>query len=186
LSYREIELRDAVAEGRRARGDGIALVGLSSTLIATREEALAYYANHLAGQRQVVCYGKPIIIVFEPEGTHFFSEDSPEGQVLPPSEHIQRRVRGGRIEIRRFSVDRARLMDRIIPAIEGFTVSIPGTGPMGHEKRMLHGPPMADGRYVRVVLRPGPAEAWTAVSAYPIPLATWRACVAARRAKFPP
>jgi hypothetical protein len=161
-------------------------VVLRSELISTREEALAYYASRVAGRRVLTCYGKPIAIVFEAEGTHFFSEEAKDGQAIEGADRIQRRVPGGRVEVRRFSIDRARLLDQIIPAIERFTVSIPGTGPGGREKRMLQGPAMKDGRYVRVVLRPGPGDAYTAVTAYPITIEKWRECVRARRAKFPP
>lgn len=157
----------------------------SSSLITTKEEALEYFAARIAGARKVICYGTAVGLVFEREGTHFFSED-PGADPLNAAERIQRRVAGGRLELRRFNLDRARLMDHIVPAVERFTVSLPGTGRAGLEKRMLHGPALADGRYLRVVLRPGPGEAWTAVTAYPISLAQWREAVRSKRAKFPP
>src|SRR5205085_884691 len=99
---------------------------------------------------------------------------------------VERRIGGGRVERREFSLERAQLMDRILPAIHDYTVSIPGTGHRGAENRMLHGPRLPNGRYMRVVLRPGPGDAFTVVSAYPVEHGTWMAACRSRRAKFPP
>jgi hypothetical protein len=67
-----------------------------------------------------------------------------------------------------------------------FTASVPGTGQGGHEKRMLHGPALPDGRYMRVVLRPGPGDAFTCISAYPVSRDAWLEIRRSKRAKFPP
>lgn len=161
-------------------------VVIRSALIETRQEALDYYAARIAGLHTIVCYGRPVRIAFPREGTHMFSEDAAPGTPLAPEDRVVRRVHGGRIEERRFSLDRARLLDLVPVAIERFVVSIPGTGPSGRENRMLHGPALNDGRYLRVVLRPGPGSDWTCVSAYPVSLDVFRSCVRAKRARFPP
>lgn len=161
-------------------------VVLRSELIATPEEAKEYYVERIAGVHTVNCHGKPVRIFFERSATHMLSEECPPSLSIPPSEQIVRRVKGGRVEVRRFSLDRARLMDRALEAVERYTVSTPGTGQSGHEKSMLHGPRLPDGRYLRVVLRPdGPGD-FTCVSAYPVSEAVWLDARRAKSAKFPP
>lgn len=115
-----------------------------------------------------------------------YSEEASDTFALAKAERVVRRVAGGRIEIRAFSLDRARLLDHLLVAIERFTVSVAGTAPTGRNNRMLHGPALNDGRYLRVVLRPGPDDAWTCVSAYPVTVDVWRAMVRSTRARFPP
>lgn len=158
-------------------------VPAASVEITTQEEARLYYQKHLAREHRLTCAGRPVTVYFEPGGTHLFSTELKGGMhaAIP----VHRRI-GRRIEIREFSLDRARLMDAVVPAIECFTVSIPGTGRHGLENRMLHGPRLPDGRYMRVVLSPRPATAFTCVSAYAVDHATWMDAVRARRAKFPP
>ena len=168
-----------------------------STQIETLAEARAYYAEHLAGRRRVTCYGKSVEVVFEKDGTHLFSVGPPtnatdeEREVfinsIPGGHRVERRLAKGRLEVRRFDLHRAQLMGRILPAISCFTVSVPGTGRAGHEKRMLHGPRLDDGRYMRVVLRPGPGNGmFTCTSAYPVAERVWLEMGRAKRAKFPP
>jgi hypothetical protein len=161
-------------------------VVVRSELISTVAEAKDYYAERISGVHDVNCYGKTVRIFFESAASHMFSEEPPTGIVVPSAEQVVRRVHGGRVEIRRFSVDRARLMDRALEAVARFTVSIPGTGQRGHEMRMFHGPRLPDGRYLRVVLRPGDETDFVCVSAYPIDERTWLAARRAKSAKFPP
>lgn len=167
-----------------------------STRIASLAEARAYYAEHLAGGRRVTCHGQRVEVVFERDGTHLFSIGPPTDATdeereafianIPEEERVERRLPNGKVEVRRFELRRARLMDRILPAVSCFTVSVPGTGRAGHEKRMLHGPRLPEGDYMRVVLRPGPGSAFTCTSAYPVPERVWLSMVKAKRAKFPP
>lgn len=159
-------------------------VVIRSKFIASRQEAVDYYAARIAGTRTITCHGREVVVIFPADGTHLFSEDASHSDI-PAHERVVRRVAGGRTEVRRFSLERAVLLDEVASAIANFTVSVPGTGADGREKRMLHGPALADGRYLRVVLRPGP-NSWTIVSAYPIDLELWRQMVRAKRAKFPP
>ncbi len=158
----------------------------SSADISTLGEARSYYAEYLVGQQVIECHGRPVTVFFERSATHLFSEEAPSGDALPAHERVMQRVKGGRVEERRFSLDRARLMDRVIDAISHFTVSVPGTGVRGHEKRMLHGPRLPDGRYLRVVLRPGGPGDFVCVSAYPVSEAVWLAMRRSKSAKFPP
>ncbi len=157
---------------------------IRSAFIERPHEAVDYYAARIAGARVIACHGQNVEVHFEADGTHLFSEDV--GPNVADGLRIVRRVKGGRIEPRQFALERAHLLDHVVPAIERFTVSIPGTGGMGREKRLLHGPRLSDGRYLRVVLRPGPGMAWTCVTAYPVSEFTWREAGRARRAKFPP
>lgn len=161
-------------------------VKIRAEFIETLEEARTYYRARLVGTHKINCYGKPVTVVFERDAIHLFSVETP-GDDPPPVEMIaRRRVAPERFEERTFSLKRARLMDEVLRAVSLFTVSIPGTGAKGREKRMLHGPRLTSGEYLRVVLRPGPGEAFTCVSAYPINADGWRAARAAKRAKFPP
>jgi hypothetical protein len=157
---------------------------IRSAFIERPHEAVDYYAARLAGARVIACHGRNVEIHFEADGTHLFSEDV--GSIVADHARIVRRVKGGRIEVRQFALERARLLDQVVTAIERFTVSIPGSGGMGREKRLLHGPRLPDGQYLRVVLRPGPGKAWTCVTAYPVSEVAWREAVRARRARFPP
>lgn len=167
-----------------------------STKIKTLEEAEVFYAEHLAGRRRVTCYGSIVAVVFPPDGTHLFSEGAPKDATeeeraafvagIPSGERVERKIVKGKVEVRRFDVLRARLMDRVLPAISLFTVSVPGTGRDGHEKRMLHGPALSDGTHMRVVLRPGPGDAFTCTSAYTVSERVWLEMRRARPAKFPP
>lgn len=158
---------------------------IRSAFIKTPQEALDYYAARLAGARALSCHGRAVEVHFEADGTHMYSEGA-DAAAIVASERITRRVPGGRIELRRFALARALLLDDVIRAIEDFTVSIPGTGPSGVEKRMLHGPRLPSGEYLRVVLRPGPRAAFTCVSAYPVAERVWLEARRAKRAKFPP
>jgi hypothetical protein len=161
-------------------------VVIRSELIETVEEAKDYFLERISGVHTLNCCGKSVGIFFERSATHLFSEEPQSDILVPPSEQVVRRVKGGRVEVRRFSLDRARLMDRVLEAVEHFTVSIPGTGQNGHEKRMLHGQRLPDGRYLRVVLRPGGPGDFTCVSAYPVNETVWLEARRAKRAKFPP
>jgi hypothetical protein len=171
-------------------------VDKDSTKINSLDEAKMFYAEHLAGRRRVTCYGSTVAIVFPPDGTHLFSEGVPKDATeeeraafvagIPPEERVERKIAKRKVEVRRFDVRRARLMDRVLLAISLFTVSIPGTGRDGHEKRMLHGPALPNGTHMRVVLRPGPGEAYTCTSAYAVSEQVWLEIRRAIPAKFPP
>jgi hypothetical protein len=166
----------------------VAIVGdyvvIRSNLIATAEEARRYYEERYAGLHRVMCRGTEVTLFFESGATHLYSEEKmplPVGAVI-----VKRRIRPNVYEERVFSLDRAQLMDAVIPAICAFTFSLPGTGLKSRSSRLLHGPRLPDGRYMRVVLRPGTRGMWTCVSAYPIESAKWLVARQAKTAKFPP
>jgi hypothetical protein len=154
----------------------------SADLISTLGEARAFYASKLAGSHKIACHGKDVTIVFERQATHLFSVELDDDAAIPVAE----RVNDGRGGTRRFSLERARNMDRVLPAVSQFTVSVPGTGPGARQNKMLHGTRLPDGSYMRVVLRPGPGAAFTCVSAYTISQHKWMEMRRAKSAKFPP
>lgn len=158
-----------------------------SELITTLAEAREYYAAKLAGTHRIDCHGREVTIVFERAATHTYSLEPLDSKDIASSDRVERRIPGRDVEVRRFSVERARVMDRILPAVSQFTVSTPGTATTtGREKRMLHGARLPNGQYMRVVLRPGPGDAFTCVSAYPVEERVWREATRSKRAKFPP
>jgi hypothetical protein len=160
---------------------------IRSELILTLDEARAYYAARLVGSHAVATRRGTTTIIFEAATTHFFSVETDDFGSVPPHERVSRRLSATRAERRRFSVERARLMDRIIPAIAGFVFSIAGTSSHGLEKRLLHGPALPHGQYMRVVLSPwqGNPDKWTCVSAYAIDAKVWAAARRAAAIKFP-
>lgn len=157
-------------------------VVIRSELIETVDEARAYYACKLAGSHAILCAGYPVTIVFERDMTHAYSDENGD----PEAAIVRRRLAPGRMEERRFCVRRARLMDKILPSISRFTVSVWAQGARGREKRLLYGPPLSDGHHMLVALRRGPGEAFTCVSAYPVNREKWLAARRAKLAKFPP
>ena len=46
------------------------LVPATAEEISTREEARLYYQKHLARAHDLVCYGRPVTVYFEPGATH--------------------------------------------------------------------------------------------------------------------
>jgi hypothetical protein len=156
---------------------------IRADLIDTEREARSYYQDRLAGAHEVNCRGHRIVVFFEAAANHVYTEEPWSGCKAPL---IRRRLPGGRVDERVFCLDRARLMDRIIPAIQYVAFSLPGAETGARENRLLHGPPMKDGRCVRVVLSPGPRGMWFCKSAYPLDRAKWMILRGARSAKFPP
>jgi len=160
--------------------------GTGSALITTLAEAVAYYHANLALAHDITCRGRPVRIVFERDATHLYSVSVDDWTSIPAHLRVIRTIGRGKQETREFSLERAQLMDRVLPAISNFTFSIPGTGHKGQQNRMLHGPALPSGHHMRVVLRPGPGEAWTCVSAYRVTSDVWLACRRSKQAKFPP
>lgn len=155
--------------------------------ITTLAEAVAYYRAYLARAHTITSHGERVRVVFEAAATHLYSAEAPEGtppeQCIAPREYAPGRFEGPRV----FNPERARLMGRILPAISNYSLSVPEAGGRpGFQKTLLYGPALEDGRYLRVVLRPGPRDAFTVVSAYPVGVDEWRAASRLKRAKFPP
>lgn len=166
-----------------------------SELITCLAEAREYYAHALAGARTVTVQRSGTIqrvtIIFEADGTHVFSDGLKDGEAPPaPGELVERRIPAGggrfRIEQRRFSLQRAHLLDEVLRALSLFSVSVPEAGGRpGHQKTVVYGPALSTGERMRVVLRPGPGEARTCVSAYPVTQREWLAASKLKRARFP-
>jgi len=163
-----------------------------SELIETLKQAQELYSNDLAGARTITCSGKRVTIVFERDATHVYSVSWNGVDVLGVDERAERLIPIGRgktrIEVRRFNLERACLMSYILPAISNFTVSVPESGGhAGHQKRVLYGPSLPHSNdHMRVVLRNGPGDALTCVSAYPVSREEWLKACKLKRAKFPP
>jgi hypothetical protein len=164
-------------------------------LITTAAEAADYYRAKLAGARTVTVQRsgteQRVTIVFEADGTHAFSEAVKPGQSAPAApEAVERRIPIGggrfRVEQRRFSPERARLLDEVLRALSLFSVAVPEAGGRpGNQKTIVYGPALPSGERMRVVLRPGPGDARTCVSAYPVTAREWLAACRLKRARFP-
>lgn len=154
-----------------------------SELIETREEARQYYNERLAGAHPLACYGKRVSIYFPLGYSHFYSVSADEATTTT-ADRVTQKLPGGALEVRRFSLTRARLMDAIIPAISCYSVVLPGRP---SQNRQIFGHRLPDGIYLCVIVRPTMQPLnWTAVSAFPVNAATWREARGAKTAKFPP
>jgi len=153
--------------------------------IQTRAEAVAYYLAKLAGSHTITCRGNRIDIVFEREGTHLFSQGVDDINAILESELVTRNIGGGKRDCRRFCLDRARLMDFVLPAISNFIRCTGSKGAQSRQPREVHGPKMACGRHMKVVLRGGPGKSWVCLSAYPIDEEAYRKTSWQKPAKFP-
>lgn len=166
-----------------------------SELITCLAEAREYYAAKLAGARAVTVQrsgsAQRVTIVFEADGTHAYSVGLKTGEPTPNAvDVVERRIPAGqgrfRVEQRRFSLERARLLDEVLRAISLFTVAVPEAGGRpGYQKAIVYGPALPTGERMRVVLRPGPGDARTCVSAYPVSQSEWVAACRLKRARFP-
>lgn len=157
-----------------------------SDLITTLDEARHYYRATLVGVRRVTCYGKKISVFFDFDATHMYSEGLVDGQVPLGATVVTQQIGVAVSEVRVFSLKRARHMDYVLPAISLFTLSIVGQGAKGRETKVLHGPRLPSGEYMRVVLRPARDKTWGCKSAFPINHATYMQAWNSKRAKFPP
>ena len=166
-----------------------------SSQITTPAEAVAYYRANLSGPRTVTVQRsgceQRLTVVFEADGTHVFSVAVKPGEPAPdPADLIERKIPMGggrhRVEQRRFSLERARLMDEVLRALSVFSVAVPEAGGRpGNQKTIVYGPALPSGERMRVVLRPGPGDARTCVSGYPVSGGVWLAACRLRRARFP-
>lgn len=91
---------------------------LESQWIRGLDDARSYYAHRLvaAGPHTVTFRGGSSVVVhFNPEETHCFSDALDANTTCPPSERVCRPGASG--EVRRFSLSRARRMDEILPTL---------------------------------------------------------------------
>lgn len=161
-------------DGRR-NGNIAARVGdsvvASSALITNLREAERYYAERLGGMHTVPCHGRDVTLFFAKDTTHTYTEEPPEDRSGCP--HIVKaRLKGGVIEERVFSLERATLMDSILPAVTGHTYAMVSEGPPSSPRHLVHGQRLGDGRYLRVVLR-WDRKMFYCLSAYPISSMKW-------------
>lgn len=152
-------------------------------LITCPDEAREFYLERLARSHEITRYDRKVVIVFERGATHLFSKDEKEDpEDIPEAERVVRKIGPNRFDVRRFNLDRARLMDRVLPALSDFTVSVEAQG----GNVLVYGPALPDGRYMRVALRHGPGTAMTVVSAYPVSEYLWKDARRSKAARFPP
>ena len=105
----------------------------SSDLITTVEEAREYYRERLVGAHKITCCGKQITIFFDYDATHLYSEAA-DPQAIPAGAFVvTQQIAPGQSAVRVFNLVRARLMDRVLPAVSNFAVSLVGKGPRGRE-----------------------------------------------------
>lgn len=159
-------------------GAGVA----SSALITTPEEARAYYESHLAGLHKVHCRERDVKIVFQAGGTHLYSKNGDIAQA-PPAMIVRRPVHRG-FDDRVFCLERAHLMDDVLPTISTYLFSLPGKG--RQPNRQLYSAKLPSGVFLCVILDGGPGDAWTCLTAYPVNAKQWTDAQRSKRAKFPP
>ena len=133
---------------------------IASRFIETSEEARAYYAFRLVGQHAIHVRGVPLVVQFNPEETHLFTD---ERNPCPPGDVVRRAGRSG--ELRCFERTRARMMDRILPTIAGPVAAFRALIPGGVQ---LYGPPESSAPRVCVVVAPAGGARWFVRTAYPV------------------
>jgi hypothetical protein len=157
----------------------------TSASITCVADAERYYAQKLARSHQVTCRGVRVDVVFEAGGTHLYSEDVEDINSIPQALVVTRNIGGGRREVRQFCLERAVLMDAVLPALSNWTLCTLGMGAPSRAPKLVYGPRLPCGNHVCVVLRPGPRRAWTCLTAYPVREDDYRSKFAGRRVGFP-
>lgn len=154
-----------------------------SSLIDTLDEAREYYGARLVREHQIECRGVSLLVRFNPEETHLFSEEMRPGTKADPAKLVHRAGPGG--ETRYFSRARARLLDEILPTICAPVTSLEAKIARG---QMLIGPPTleASQRLVVVVAPDRERLAYFVRTAYPISQAQFAIAVRSRRVRWPP
>lgn len=156
---------------------------IRSAFIDTRDEAVAYFLARVAGTREVTIYDRTIELVIPTNATHLYSE-TVDAAPLDATETIIRSLGRGRVETRRFSLDRARHMDLVVHALRNYVVSLPGSS--ARENFQIFGPVLADGsRHMKVVVQRVAASRWTCLSAFPVGESAFRDACRSRRARWP-
>jgi hypothetical protein len=159
---------------------------VDSASITTLEEARTYYRAKLVGAHKLSCHGRQVSVVFDYDVTHTYSESPRDGILLEGAKQVTQPIKGGKFEVRLFSLARARWMDHIIPALTHHTLCSLDVGRPGQQRNKLHGPCLPTGDYLRVILRPGPKTAWTCMTAFPVTQHEWETAAKDRQALFPP
>jgi len=120
---------------------------IASRFIDTREDALSYYAHKLAGDHAITVRGVALVVRFNVEEIHLFTD---ERSPCPPADVTARAGASG--EVRCFSRERARALDRILPILQAPAVA--------HDAKMqkgvkLFGPADPAARRLCVIVAPG-------------------------------
>lgn len=119
---------------------------IASCFIDNREDARAYYRYKLAGEHPVTTRGVAIVVRFNSEEIHPFTD---RRQPCATEDLV---VRGGRSgEVRCFCSQRARLMDLILPTIIAPVFALQAEIPGGTK---LLGPPDGSAQRLAVVVAP--------------------------------
>lgn len=133
-----------------------------SSEIESLRDALDYYAG-LVGDHQITVAGRSITIRFAFEEIHPFTEAPKPGRRAPESMLVYRPGRTG--EVRVFSRQRARLLDKILPTLTSPAGCVAGKMP---RSLMVFGPCDSVGARIAVIICPDSDGAFTVRTAYSI------------------
>ncbi|MBE7481147.1 MAG: hypothetical protein HS104_14335 [Polyangiaceae bacterium] len=152
-------------------------VVIRSELIETLEEARAYYAERLVGDHSVVVGDRTLVLRFNQEEIHLFTEEVIAGRTPPPEKLVRRPGVSG--ETRVFSKQRARLMDQVLPTVRAPVRVLRAKIASG---ALLVGPPTLDsGARLAVVVAPGrEADLFFVRTCYPMSVADFARALAGK------
>jgi hypothetical protein len=119
---------------------------IAARFIATRDDACAYYAYRMVGERRIEVDGVTLRVRFNAEETHLFTDTR---HPCPPGDCVRRAGASG--EVRCFSLARARMLDAILPTLERPAVVLRAKIPGGV---MVFGPADASAWRMSVVVAP--------------------------------
>lgn len=170
-------------ENRGRHGSPLArYVVVRSELIETIQEARDYYAERLVGDHAVSVRGVDIVVRFNAEEIHLFSEEVRAGSNPDASQLVWRKGRTG--EVRFFARARARLLDGIIPTLAAPARVLAAKIPGGC---MVVGPAQPAGWRLAVVIAPCDSRGVFFVrTAFPMEPKAFADAVRGRPAKWPP
>jgi hypothetical protein len=153
----------------------------ASILIETPADALEYYRARLVGEHPIICRGVRVVVRFNPEEIHLFTEDIKPG-LSPRADMLVQRP-GAVGEVRYFSKVRARMLDRILPTIAAPARALEAKI---HRGVQLIGPvdPVAHDRLSVVVGVDG--ACWFVRTAYPLTHTEFQRYLRSRAAPWPP
>lgn len=152
---------------------------IASEFIDTREDALSYYAHKLIGDHEVVVKGVRVVVRFNPEEIHHFTD---KRTPCPAGDVVRREGRSG--EVRCFSRERARRMDAILDTLKNAArvheAKIPGG-------RLVYGPVDANAQRLGVVIGPGGNGVWFVRTTFPVSSKDFAAALrSAKPSPWPP
>lgn len=147
--------------------------------IVTPDDARAYYACRMVGEHRITVDGVGLRVRFNAEEIHLFTDTR---QPCPPRECVRRIGVSG--EVRCFSLERARALDKILPTLERPAVALCATIPDGV---MVLGPADPSARRLAVVVAPArDADLFFVRTLFPVTPKDFAAKLRAKRAAWPP